>query len=484
MYVYKADYIEFKKFLLYDQPLFIYFKKFSESIEIVLYFLFFMDSINTKFIFKSKEFQIAIQPKDSEQLPKNVLISILHHNNYKIQSNICDSTFQSIIKYFKDGTLPSIRYDDIKEYETISNELQIEDISKIVQIKREEYGQILNNINALMQSTLFDKSDLEHHISQNLDIYLELYGDEFMKIPIQSLYNIFSYKDRNFSSDNQLYELIQSHFQKTNDSTIFILLQFINGNSISKQNLIDCLNNASLHFGYQPNLDLPSIIKMSENKDNNDQKDNKSNDDGDQNINLVQDIIRINGLNYKIDKINHTAMVYIEKNQKEILVPRSLILYQNEYLVTSIGINYKHDRDISRQRIYDHSTIVKLSDDSEIKCLNFGISFRYINVPANVEKISFFGLLVKYCSGRPRPLYRIDFTDKLKISPKNPYFKWSGNNFLLGKSTLNSKDFDAFIFASRTIESAIIPSNITYIFAIFALMLVKILISLKFLHML
>ena len=81
-----------------------------------------------------------------------------------------------------------------------------------------------------------------------------------LNAPVQSLFNIFYYKDKNFTEHNRLYELIQSNFQKTKKSEIFILLQFIEGNLIEKENLIDSIRNEKDHFGFKPKFDLLSLF--------------------------------------------------------------------------------------------------------------------------------------------------------------------------------------------------------------------------------
>ena len=54
--------------------------------------------------------------------------------------------------------------------------------------------------------------------------------------------------------------LIRNNFKKTKKTEIFILLQFIDGNLIEKENLIDSIRNEKDHFGFKPKFDLLSLF--------------------------------------------------------------------------------------------------------------------------------------------------------------------------------------------------------------------------------
>lgn len=181
------------------------------------------ENFDATFIFKTQEIQITLQSKDFEDLPKQVLLSLLKKHQYEIQSNISKETFQSIIKYFASGNIPDIQVENIDEIDMISKELNIQSILNVIQQKRELFDNILKYINLLSDKSSADKSVAEHKISQSLDYILLYYGNKLMNSQIQSLYNIFSYEDRNFTSHERLYDLIQSHFEKNHNPEIFIL---------------------------------------------------------------------------------------------------------------------------------------------------------------------------------------------------------------------------------------------------------------------
>ena len=76
-----------------------------------------------------------------------------------------------------------------------------------------------------------------------MDYYITEFGSEIIKLPIQSLCNILTNPSLKFTLHNDFYELILSNFNQTNDSNIFILLQFLDGKLISSQNFIDSIQN-------------------------------------------------------------------------------------------------------------------------------------------------------------------------------------------------------------------------------------------------
>lgn len=390
------------------------------------------NDLNAKFIYKNQEYQIILQPKDCQNLPQPILLSLLTQHQYKIQSNVSSDVFQSFINYFTNRVIPSIQNENIDEYDQLSKELNLISISEIIQQKRNYNNDIKNDIKKLSDNFITDKSEIEHRISQRLDDLLISYGEELINSPIQSLCNIFSFQDCNFTNHDRLYELIQSQYQKTKNSEIFILLQFIDENSIK---------NESSHFCFKPIFDNASIIgKIQELKNQNEKfienfiKKNK---------NISSNEISKNGLNYKLDEINRIAEVTsIESNLEEVFIPRSIMHQSIEYVIKEIG-----------QFSCKYSPIKSLtfSEDSEIKCLDFNKinceQLEKISIPESVEKIF---------------INNDDYSQlsNILISDTNTHFKWFEESFLLGKSEENVDDFDVLIFARRNIEHAKIPSNI------------------------
>ena len=81
-----------------------------------------------------------------------------------------------------------------------------------------------------------------------------------IKAPLNSLYNILSNPNRHFTLHNDLYELIQSNYIETNDAKIFVLLQFLDGNLITRENLLDSIRNKNIHYNFNPKFDFSIIL--------------------------------------------------------------------------------------------------------------------------------------------------------------------------------------------------------------------------------
>lgn len=142
----------------------------------------------------------------------------------------------------------------------MNQEFQIPSISDKIQSVKDTYIQGLNNIELLKKENISEKGNIEHQISQNLDDYIKVYGEELIKIPINSLYNILSKQECNFTLHNRLYDLIISHNQNTNDCDIFILLQFIDGSLLSNQNQKDSIKNKKYRYNFIPNFESLDVL--------------------------------------------------------------------------------------------------------------------------------------------------------------------------------------------------------------------------------
>lgn len=267
-------------------------------------------------VFHNQPFEVHLHQEICSHFPQDVLVSFLLNNNYTIRADVSNEVVNSFIQYFNNQTLPNITHDNIDDYAQLNQEFQVPAISQLIQSKRDFYSSGLNNINKLKNNDLIDKSDIEHQISQNLDNYILQYGEELMKIPIQSLFNILSNEDCQFTRHDLLYELIMSHHQITHNSIIFILLQFIDGNSISSQNLMELIANKDRYYGFLPKISI-SNLSIQNSIVNNSNEDEL----------FLPIYTRQNGLNYKLDHVNFTAKVehiIVEYTISKMHIPRSI----------------------------------------------------------------------------------------------------------------------------------------------------------------
>ena len=151
-----------------------------------------------------------------------------------------------MLNYFSSHILPDIVPGNIDEYEQLNQEFCIPSIQKLIDNLRNCIEEGLQNVTILRNSSISDKSEIEHRISQNLDNYIKYYGEQLIKVPVQSLYNVLSYKDRLLTDYNRLYELIISENNQSDNSDLLVLLPLINSSLFEPQNLLNSLNPISV----------------------------------------------------------------------------------------------------------------------------------------------------------------------------------------------------------------------------------------------
>lgn len=126
-----------------------------------------------------------------------------------------------------------------------------------------QLGEYLININGISELES-DSSNFEKQIAINLDQYLINHGDRLMKAPIQSLFNVFNHSQRVLTEHNLAYDLIASHFKKTGDSNIFILLDTLDGTKLSKSNLQDSILKKEERMNHIPKIEFSFLAKAIE----------------------------------------------------------------------------------------------------------------------------------------------------------------------------------------------------------------------------
>lgn len=146
-----------------------------------------------------------------------------------------------------------------------------------------------------------------------------------------------------------------------------------------------------------------------------------------------------NGIRIQIDKENHTASVIDIKSSGDVFIPRNAVYKGEKYKITSI-----------ERLTFNHSKINTLSfpTNSEIQIFNnsfFSTTIKKLQIPPKLYEIDFSG---------------VDMLEEIEISPKNNFFIYFDNKYLLGKTNKNSDVFDILYFGNFNIEEAIIPPQI------------------------
>ena len=143
---------------------------------------------------------------------------------------------------------------------------------------------------------------------------------------------------------------------------------------------------------------------------------------------------------YELDQKHFKAKIYLTNSRaNHFIIPR-MITYQDEkYSIMKIGhteTNYSIN-----SITFSENCEIKSIDLNDINCYRL----KQFNIPPSVEKIR---------------LNDSSFLNNITISRKNRNFKWTNDGLLLGKTDLNSNDFDVIFFARKNIEKIFIPSNI------------------------
>lgn len=211
------------------------------------------------FLLRRKTFKVPLIFKHLTDISENIskiLITSQNHQ-YEIQSNVSDDVFQSFIEYLVYSKHPDIQIDNIHEYIELSTEFNI--LQDIIENKKKEFGEYLINLNAFFITNNQNLPYYEEQIAIKLDEYLAKYGNELMKIKINSLYNIFNHKQRKLLDHNLAYDVICQYFNKTKNYDIFILLDSLDGTKLTKNNVEESLSLCKERLNHMPNIDFSYI---------------------------------------------------------------------------------------------------------------------------------------------------------------------------------------------------------------------------------
>ena len=104
--------------------------------------------------------------------------------------------------------------------------------------------------NSLCSNDNNDKSQNEKYIAMHLDECIEKYEQELLKIPLNSLVNIFFHKERILNDHQKAYDfIIKESFSNIN---LNILLQSIDGEKLNIQSQFESLSKINERRGYLP----------------------------------------------------------------------------------------------------------------------------------------------------------------------------------------------------------------------------------------
>lgn len=154
--------------------------------------------------------------------------------------------------------------------------------------------------------------------------------------------------------------------------------------------------------------------------------------------------IKLDDYIYSINTDENTAsIIKVPSNQEAITIPRTIQYESIEYIITSISKSALYSTKVKSVQFTEDSEIKSFEDDS------FSDS--------SIESIMIPSSLVELQKGW---CYSTSKLTKITIDPKNPNFKITDDQLLLGRT---SKNFDVIFFCPRNIESVKIPSYVKHI---------------------
>lgn len=216
-------------------------------------------------IFQGKDNNIPQNFPKRGEIKRSIFKALKINGKYEVESNVSEEVFLSFIKYIKENEEPEINEFNKQEYLKLSKEFQI--MGNLLTNDEDERNECLNNIKLLKDCSITDKSKIEKQISQDLDNYLKLCGEELLESPINSLFNIFSNPCKIFSAYNLCYNLIKHHYEKHQDLTIFIILKFLDGIKLDQNNLKDAIKSRHLRLNFMPQIEFSFVLNLIEKYD-------------------------------------------------------------------------------------------------------------------------------------------------------------------------------------------------------------------------
>lgn len=159
--------------------------------------------------------------------------------------------------------------------------------------------------------------------------------------------------------------------------------------------------------------------------------------------------VKVDNIIYSIDEETQTACaidISTYPSLFNIFIPRSIQYQSHEYIVTTL-------KWFATRRTEQYT--LNFAPDSEIKKIGHGIisgtSIVSLTIPPSVTILG-----EEWCDSTSNLI-------KVIIMPNNPRYKNYDEKMVIGKSDIESDEYDVLVFVSRDVQSVTIPSNIKII---------------------
>ena len=157
--------------------------------------------------------------------------------------------------------------------------------------------------------------------------------------------------------------------------------------------------------------------------------------------------VEYEGLTYLINEEKKTAgVIGCKSGITKVIIPKKIKYKSKKYYVTSILEEAFKDSEIDS---------IKFALGSKIQTINknafIGTFIKSITIPSKLTELKNC-----WCYCTPK-------LNKISVSPTNPYFKVYQNKFIIGKSSIEQKNYDQLIFCVRDVETVTIPDFIEHV---------------------
>ncbi|KAK8897954.1 hypothetical protein M9Y10_000198 [Tritrichomonas musculus] len=225
-------------------------------------------SKNCILILDGKEFPIQIKLKSALALGEKVSDRLFDPSvligKYYVQSKVSHENLSKFLDFLQKNQYPEIDANNYYDFLLLNEEFNyiLSD-----HLSKSEFDQIkkVSMLKKASSSDSADKSLCEKYISENLDYYLETYGEQMEAIPCTTLYNIFQHEKRALNNQERAYQFIKKILEesKNNDNQqtrdICILLETLDGTKISEESLKESMNKRDERFGFAPKINFSFI---------------------------------------------------------------------------------------------------------------------------------------------------------------------------------------------------------------------------------
>ena len=247
---------------------------------------------------------------------KDIQNELRKNGQYTLKSQVKKESFQLILDYLSDGKRkPVINDSNRSDLFLLCTEFQIwENLFPSTSY--------LDKIKILKEDSNPNIPNIQEIVAKDLDQYLVECSDELFQVPIQRLNVIFGHPERNLTKHNLCYNLILRNYEKNKNKNIFILLPYLDGNKLDKNNLNDAISNSNIRCNYKPSIDYTKIIEI------NDKLDHIQNEQ--QNINM-ETKQRFDNQQMMIDQLKEEQKNSLKNDQEKTSYESEILKIKREF---------------------------------------------------------------------------------------------------------------------------------------------------------